>query len=41
MLVLFPLVSSHTLRVVAGLVPATPITFAVNRDPREKPAGDT
>jgi hypothetical protein len=26
--------------VVAGLVPATPIIFAVNRDPRDKPADD-
>jgi hypothetical protein len=26
--------------VMAGLVPAIPIVFAVNRDPRDKPAGD-
>jgi hypothetical protein len=35
---------SHTLGVIAGLVPATQITLAPrvpNRDPRDKPAGDT
>jgi len=37
---LLPLISSHTLSVVAGLVPATPIIIAVKRDPRDKPAGD-
>jgi hypothetical protein len=31
---------SHTLGVFAALVPAIPIIFAVNRDPRVKPAGD-
>jgi hypothetical protein len=33
-------VLGHICRVMAGLVPAIPIVFAVNRDPRDKPAGD-
>ena len=32
--------SNHTCSVMAGLVPAIPIIFAVKRDPRDKPAGD-